>query len=418
MDEETSLQQLVDGLRRDRRRGPYAGHREYVATAWAVDEAAGRLLETGNAAEAARRLRTAVDRVTRALMYLDDSSGSCGDALRALTTRYAQALTAAPPKNPQALANWIAATVFDGPGWPDIPLRDFAPALGERGVRQLTDLVEQRADDPGRAGDWGTAFGVQYLREQLAEISGETDHYVEVLAQSLNGPDQYVKIVRTLRAADRPQDALAWAHRGLAAHPPTPFKPQLTDELVALLTADGQSEQALAVRRDVFARTPLASSFSSLAKTAEQLGHPETITWALDLMRTRLRDHPALVTELITCLRASSLDEEAWKTAVDHLDDLSKYTLQTLVEKRRGTRPADTVVPYRKLVDLYLADNGNKYRYQYAVRHLKTLRDIHRGLGIEPEFALYLEELRAAHRRKTSFLTLLDKAGLGRAHQE
>jgi uncharacterized Zn finger protein len=135
-------------------------------------------------------------------------------------------------------------------------------------------------------------------------------------------------------------------------------------------------------------------------------------------MRTRLRDHPALVTELITCLRASSLDEEAWKTAVDHLDDLSKYTLQTLVEKRRGTRPADTVVPYRKLVDLYLADNGNKYRYQYAVRHLKTLRDIHRGLGIEPEFALYLEELRAAHRRKTSFLTLLDKAGLGRAHQE
>ncbi|MFD0516060.1 hypothetical protein ACFQ0Q_48095 [Streptomyces aureus] len=51
--------------------------------------------------------------------------------------------------------------MFDGPGWPDIPLVDFAPALGERGVRQLADLVEQRAADPKQADGWGTAFGVR-----------------------------------------------------------------------------------------------------------------------------------------------------------------------------------------------------------------------------------------------------------------
>ncbi|MEU9171155.1 DUF6880 family protein [Streptomyces sp. NPDC048420] len=413
MSEETSLQQLVDGLRRDRRRGPHAGHREYVATAWAVDEAAGRLLETGNAAEAARRLRTAVDRVTRALMYLDDSSGSCGDALRALTARYAQALAAAPPKDPRALANWIATTVFDGPGWPDIPLADFAPALGEQGPRQLSDLVEQRAGEPEQADEWGTAFGVRYLREQLAEISGDTDHYVEVLARSLTGPDQYVKIVRVLRAAGREAEATDWARRGLEAHPASPFKPQLMDELVALLIAGGKGEEAVSVRRDVFARTPLASAFAAVAATAREVGSPQTVTWALDLLRARLAENPAHVTELIACLRAEGLAEEAWQTATAHLDALSTYVLQDLLAERRPVHPADTVVPYRRLIDLYLGESGNKYRYQYAVRHLKTLRDVHRALGTEPEFTDYLHGLRAEHRRKTSFLARLDRAGLG-----
>ncbi|RZB14407.1 hypothetical protein StrepF001_37865 [Streptomyces sp. F001] len=311
------------------------------------------------------------------------------------------------------MANWIAATVFD------IPLAHFAPALGERGVRQLTDLVEQRADDPERADDWGTAFGVRHLREQLAEISGDTDHYVEVLARSLTGPDQYVKIVRVLRAAGREAEATDWARRGLEAHPASPFKPQLTDELVALLIAGGKREEALSVRRDVFARTPLASAFAALAAlaalaaTARQLDSPQTVIWALDLMRVRLAENPAHVTELIACLRAEGLAEEAWQTATAHLDALSTYVLQDLLAEWRPVHPADSVVPYRRLIDLYLGESGNKYRYQYAVRHMKTLRDVHRELGTEPEFTDYVHGLRAEHRRKTSFLARLDKAGLG-----
>ncbi|MET7660856.1 DUF6880 family protein [Streptomyces sp. NPDC005463] len=339
-------------------------------------------------------------------------AAAAGDALRALTARYAQALAAAPPKNPAPLANWIATSVFDGPGWPDIPLVDFAPALGERGVRQLADLVEQRAADPKQADGWGTAFGVRHLREQLAEISGDTDHYVEVLARSLTGPDQYVRIVRVLRAAGRDTEATDWARRGLEAHPGSPFKPQLTDELVALLSADGKGEEALSVRRDAFARTPLASTFAALAETARDTDSPQTTTWALELLRARLPEHPAYVTELITCLRAEGLVEEAWQTATAHLGELSKYLLQDLIAERRAVRPADTVVPYQLLIDLYLGDSGNKYRYQYAVRHLKSLREVHRTLGGEPEFTEYLHDLRAEHCRKASFL-----ARLGPGHQ-
>ncbi|MEU6650895.1 hypothetical protein ABZ904_15950 [Streptomyces sp. NPDC046900] len=76
------------------------------------------------------------------------------------------------------------------------------------------------------------------------------------------------------------------------------------------------------------------------------------------------------------------------------------------------THPADTITPYRRLVDLYLAETGNKYRYQYAVRHVKALRTIHREQGTEAEFTAYLTALRDEHRRKTSLLTQLDQADL------
>ncbi|MBT2480854.1 DUF6880 family protein [Streptomyces sp. ISL-94] len=413
----TGLAGLVDGLRRDRRRGPYAGHGEYVHTAWAVHEAAGHLLEAGRAAEAAPQLRKAVDRITAALMYLDDSSGMAGDALRALTPLYGKALAAAPPKNPAPLANWIAKTTFDGPGWPDIRLADFHAALGPAGTARLAALVEERAATLAATERFGLGFHVQDLREQLAALSGDTDAYIAVVARSLTNPGQYGKIVQALCEAARSAEALDWARRGIEAHATNPYLPPLRDQLVALLIADGRRDEALAVRQDAFTRTPVHKAFVSLATTAARLDSPETVTWALGHLRERLAADPAhsspLVRELIACLREVGDADAAWQAATTHLPDLSKYTLQELIEERRTTHPADVIGPYRRLIDLYLAEGGNKYRYQYAARHLKALRTVHRELGNEPEFTGYLDALRAEHKRKTSFIARLDQAGLG-----
>ncbi|MET8128674.1 DUF6880 family protein [Streptomyces sp. NPDC005065] len=381
--EETSaaLSDLVDALRRDKRRGPYAGHDAYVHTAWAVQEQATRLIESRSAVSAVPELRKAVDRITKALMHLDDSSGMAGDALRALVDCYARALAAAPPKNPAPLARWIAATTLDGPGWPDLPLAAFAPALGPKGLAALTDIVEERARFLTPADQYGAEFGVRHLRVQLAEVSGDTDHYIAVLAEQLTSPTPYVKIVRALRAADRPDEAVTWAERGLTDHPTSPnqYAGPLRDELVALHLAADRPEKALLVRRDAFARTPVHDLFRPLAATANSLDHPEAIDWALDLLRERLDTNPTTYTrELIECLRETGRTDDAWHTATTHLDALSKYTLQDLIEKRRTTHPADVIAPYHHLVDLYLADTGNKRRYDYTARHLKKLRTVHR----------------------------------------
>jgi hypothetical protein len=135
---------LVDRLRWDRRRRPRWGRREYSQTVRALAEACERLIASGQPGQAVPVLRKAVDRTTNALMNMDDSSGIVGDDLHDIMSLYARACAAAPP-NPAGLAGWLVKLQCDGPGWPQIVLRDFAPALGERGVAEVERLVARRA---------------------------------------------------------------------------------------------------------------------------------------------------------------------------------------------------------------------------------------------------------------------------------
>ncbi len=90
------VRRLIDGLRRDRRRHPYSGRREYSERARAVAAAISEMIEAGGAAEAVPLARRAVERVTAAMMYMDDSSGIVGGDLRTLMALYAQAYRAVP----------------------------------------------------------------------------------------------------------------------------------------------------------------------------------------------------------------------------------------------------------------------------------------------------------------------------------
>jgi len=142
-----------------------------------------RLIGAGDAAKALPMLRKAVDRMTRALMYMDDSSGIVGEDLSQIMSLHARACTAVPPK-PAALAKWLVTLACDGPGWPCILLRDFAGALGERGLAEVNRLVEERARTANPE-SWTAVYSVRDLREQLAEVSGGLDRYVTVLAENL-----------------------------------------------------------------------------------------------------------------------------------------------------------------------------------------------------------------------------------------
>lgn len=123
------IRRLIDGLRWDRRRHPYAARREYATRA--ADVAAGirALVGDGRARDAVPLARRAVDLVTSALMYLDDSPGVIGVHLSELTDLYARACTLAPP-DAKRLAAWLFAARVDGPGWPDVKLDAFRRGAG------------------------------------------------------------------------------------------------------------------------------------------------------------------------------------------------------------------------------------------------------------------------------------------------
>ena len=116
---------LVDRLRRDRRRDPYAGRDAYSRTTREVADRCMRLIDVGEAAVAVPVLRKAVDRMTNAPMYMGSSSGVLGNDLAYLMEVYARACRAAPPRA-AGLAAWLVKLVRDGPGWPDVVLREWA----------------------------------------------------------------------------------------------------------------------------------------------------------------------------------------------------------------------------------------------------------------------------------------------------
>jgi hypothetical protein len=110
--------------------------REYSGRAREVAGAIADMIESGGAADAVPLARRAVERVTAAMLHMDDSSGIIGGDLRMLTALYARACRAAPP-DPKQLAAWLVTSRLDGPGWPDIGLADFADALGQTGLDEI-----------------------------------------------------------------------------------------------------------------------------------------------------------------------------------------------------------------------------------------------------------------------------------------
>jgi hypothetical protein len=135
---------LIDGLRRDRRQHPLRGRGEYSARVREVTGAIADMIESGRAADAVPLARRAVERVTAAMLHMDDSSGITGDDLRALTALYARGCQAAPP-DPKRLAAWLVASRLDGPGWPDIQLADFAVWCAKPYARPDLLLYDRRS---------------------------------------------------------------------------------------------------------------------------------------------------------------------------------------------------------------------------------------------------------------------------------
>ncbi|MER7003045.1 hypothetical protein ABT297_08360 [Dactylosporangium sp. NPDC000555] len=354
-------------------------------------------------------LRKAVDRMTTALMYMDDSSGVVGDDLQQIMELYAQACIAA-PQNPRRLAGWLVKLECDGPGWPRIVLRDFAPALGAPGLAEVERLVADRAAtaDPE---SWTGLFAIRDLREQLAEVSGDIDRHVQVLAEHLTSAVQYARIVDTLCAAGRTVEAIAWARRGLAEKSGWPHADQLLDTLVALLLEQGDSEAALAVRRAEFERRPTLETFRAWESTAVQAGAADPTSAAIERLRQRVAEQPLYVSELVDVLTAVGAHGEAWTIGRANADRLGRQRWLGLLERRSATEPADVIEPYQDVIEEQVRDSGDRHRYRGALPLLSALRAACRAAGQEDRFAAYLADFRERHRRRPTLIKTLDGAG-------
>jgi hypothetical protein len=367
------------------------------------------LIDAGAAATVVPLLCKAVDRMATALMYMDDSSGIVGDDLQQVMDLYARACAAAPP-DPERLAGWLVKLECDGPGWPRNLVRDFAPALGASGLTEVERLVAERAEatDPE---SWTGQFAIRDLREQLAEVSGDVDRYVNVLAEHLESAIQYGRIVDALRARGRTAEAVAWARRGLAEETGRPHADDLRDALVALFLEEGDAEAALVVRRAEFERHPTLAAYGAWASAAARVGTGDVTAAAVERLRQRIAEQPAYVSELVDVLTATGSHDQAWAIGQANPDRLGRPRWLTLLVRRSATTPADVIEPYQNVVEAQVNDSSDKNRYRRVLPLLSALQAAYRAAGQEDRFAAYLADFRDRHRRRPTLIKTLDGAG-------
>jgi uncharacterized Zn finger protein len=200
------------------------------------------------------------------------------------------------------------------------------------------------------------------LREQFAELSGDVDHYIAVLAEDLHAAPEYCMIVNALRNAGRAADAERWAQRGLGIGNPID-KGKLRDVYVELLLERGATDEAFALRWQLFDRNPTQTYYDDLRRTADRTGDwPGVRDKAIGRLRDATTGQPAYADHLIGVLLDEGELDKAWQTAADHTEDLPESRWHQLIELRQPTHPRDVIEPWQRLIQRRLDASTDKYR--------------------------------------------------------
>ena len=399
------LRRLVNGLRS---RGflDYSRSFGYASKANDVLDALDRVAARHPAA-VGPLYRLVVQHVTKASEEADDSSGAIGDAAARAVDGYAAACRLAPPKAGE-LATWIIDFQLDGPGWPEIPIGDFADVLGADGLatywQRLAELHRASSPDADRF-DHRT-FTINHLREAyLKTVANDVDALVALYAEDLPEPYRYVQIAETLRDARRGAEAVQWLRRGRAEA--TRRDTRIDALLADLLTEAGDYAEARDLRWDLFAAHPDVAHHRALLDAAERA---DTLAETSDRAMAHLRESAARggysADPLVGILLSMGDVDGAWAAANEFR--CSFGCLVTAAERRAETHPADAIPVYARLVDEAI-DRKNKSGYSQAVKTIEVLRRLHERAGTG-DFHSYLAAVRETHRRKTAFMSELARA--------
>lgn len=394
------LKAEVDRGLRTRR---YLDYRE--SSAWARDaapvvEALAIAVESEPSKALVVLLERAVGHVVKVILRADDSDGMIGDLARQLLGLHERACDAG-VADPAALAKWMIR--FDFGDEQDFFFADpvrYAAALGEKGLAAFRKEVEARKETASEP------FAVRHARERLAVLDRDVDRIVQLLGGDLSKPHQYIQVAEAMREIGRDDDALVWARRGIDTT--TGWQVAKLFELSAdVLTARGDSEAALAMRREHHDLMPSAATYAALRIASTASGHWEA---EANAARSTLaqRDRGALVDALL----ADGDVDAAWSVATAEPEwDAGERRWQRLAEAREKTDPAGAFAVYLRLADVALLTTG-RGQYHLAARRLKAALRAAAAAGLEVELEARILAIREQHRRRPSLIEILNRAGL------
>ena len=275
----------------------YVGYREaydYTSGIDSVLDSLGQLLEDGHADAVVALAEHAADLAEEALGYLDDSDGGMSGVAEHIRELHLAACVASRP-DPVALARNLYDRERHGG---DLEIfygaaGTYADVLGDEGLAEYRRLAQQEWDElpplgPDDEQSWSSGRSrVTQIMLTLADLSGDVDAVVAVLAHDQSSAYQFVTIAETLQGAQRHDEALEWALKGLSLH-------GFDDHRLVELVAEehhraGRPEQAVDVLWSAYEGSPGVDTYQRLAQHAQRAGlWQDRHERALALLRERI----------------------------------------------------------------------------------------------------------------------------------
>ncbi|MFJ2307719.1 SWIM zinc finger domain-containing protein [Streptomyces sp. NPDC087787] len=388
----------------------YADARAYADQAGQAVSAIGALTGSGRAADAITLARESMRLLAEAVESVDDSDGWLGQIGADLAEAHLDACRAARPDS-EELARWLVGHALGDidDGLTDIDPLDYEDVLGEEGMA----VLRKSAVEAWQGNRRGCAE--KYLMERLAKAGGDVDAVVAVHAADLspNGHTHLV-IARELDTARRADEALNWAERGIReARDLSDVDTALVDYLCDRYTQADRLSDAVALRRDHFRARRTLAAYQQLRAAARAADcWPAERAGALALLRAdaeRRQQGWYGGAVLVDALLDDKDVDAAWQAATRTSTHDRQWL--ALADQARADRPADALGVYLRLAEPLTKQTGNAV-YEQLVALQLSIRDCHRRLGTEDEFAVYVTALRTAQKRKRNLMRLMDQHGL------
>jgi hypothetical protein len=307
--------------------------------------------------------------------------------------------------DPVRLADFLAGRMIAAEDVEPVDPAEYADMLGQEGMSRLKEEVS--AAWTANPGGWPERLAMEAILRHLGDIDG----LIAVLAANLDPRGLgHLRITEELDRAGRPDEALAWAERGLR-------EPEAPDERLADYVADrycaaGRIADAVTIRRDRFEAAPSVAGYELLRDVSQRAGGWDTTrNWAIALLREQASARRGVAVPgwarghvLIDVLIADGDVGGAWDAAEGIASDDQWLRLANLVIE---SRPADALVVYRRLIGMLAQQTGDGV-YERIAQLLLSARTCHRRLGTEPDFDVYLRAFRDDQKRKRKLMKILD----------
>ncbi len=256
----------------------FVSYHEAYGFARGVEEAVEplkELLAEGHATAVIELAEHALKRVEKAMGQIDDSDGGLGGVLELLQDLHLRACLIAKP-DPEALATRLFDWELRG-DW-DVfhdSATKYADAFGRKGLARYRQLAEEAwallADlKPGAKEDFSSArFRLTHIMEQAAHAGGNLDALVKIKTKDLSSARHFLDIARLYANAQRPDEALAWAERGMAAFRDNPDR-DLRKFIAEEYRRRGRHDDAMALMWAQFEECPCLRDYQELKEHAGQ----------------------------------------------------------------------------------------------------------------------------------------------------